>query len=97
MKEIIKICRVIQSVTALIATIAFTLLATTYEQSTKVFLTLCFIFLVAFISSLITNFISDIALHKLMECESDKDVHQRSCNAVYCNYTKDGKYLYERK
>ncbi len=113
MKKLISACRVIQTVSAVVAAIAVIIMASAYEPSIKAFLIMGVIFLVSIIIAAIMALIIDIATEyktkQEMKCYEEEDdglpeveakeiVQEKSCRAFY-NYKHDSKgfYINERR
>ena len=91
MKKLINACRVVQTVSAIIASLAIIMLASAYEPSTKSFIIMGIVFLVAVIVSAIMALIIDLTKDCIRRHES---VQQRSCRAFYnCKHDSKGFYL----
>ncbi|MDD5936804.1 MAG: hypothetical protein PUC65_14775 [Clostridiales bacterium] len=111
MKKLINTCMAIQTASAVAAAISIIIMSSMYEPTIKAFLIMGVIFLtsivIAGIMALIIDLAKEVEIKRQEESEPVDDdelpivevkevCQQRSCNAVFCNYTKDGKYLYER-
>lgn len=97
MKKLISTCRAIQTVSAIVASIAIVLMSTAYEPSIKAFLIMGVVFLVAIILSAIMALIIDIAKEAEFKRQENLDQEddelpmveikelnqQRSCRAFY--------------
>ena len=94
MKKLINTCRAIQTISAIIATIAIIMMVSAYEPSIQAFLVMGIIFLVSIIIAAIMSLIISMAT-EIRENRED-GIAEKSCKAVFCNYNSKGKYLYER-
>ena len=90
MRKLINTCRAIQTLSAVIVLIAIALMASAYDASIKQFLIMGVVFVTGVMLYAVMALIISIAT------ETKRNQEESPRKAVFCNYTKDGKYLYER-